>query len=443
MLKLAFLLIGPDAFKARWYALAGAGAFLLALAAALMTGLSPALTIATYLALGLGFLGSGLLMAVVALASAGPRRWLALTRPMMSILAGLLILGTAFETGWLLSTAFAIAFILDGAFRILMTLLTRFTGWVTSIACGVAELVLAVMMLAGWPFSGAWNVPFCIGLFIGLSGWLLIRLGLLLRGLEDEAAILLLPVFSGRGWYDHAPVLIGEAPPRGPDDPPIVVRIWMPAGPDRTRAGRPVIDRYLGAQDDEGVFSGGHASLELAPDVYISHWPATDFDLNGRGLMTVFSSRADNDMAGSFQRSYDEEAADWRPADLRIEVHRFNPRRLKAFWAGYKQDATYNVTNRNCSVVVAAGLDAALEGVLAGRHPWLRLLGLMIDPDLWVAAMIRTRASSMTWTPGLVLDYVRTLVRIVERRDLSWGRRFRGFLGRVDGEITDRGAPAA
>jgi hypothetical protein len=49
----------------------------------------------------------------------------------------------------------------------------------------------------------------------------------------------------------------------------------------------------------------------------------------------------------------------------------------------------------------------------------------------------------MTWTPGLVLDYVRTLVRIVERRDLSWGRRFRGFLGRVDGEITDRGAPAA
>ena len=30
MLKLAFLLIGPDAFRTRWYSLAGAGAFLLA-----------------------------------------------------------------------------------------------------------------------------------------------------------------------------------------------------------------------------------------------------------------------------------------------------------------------------------------------------------------------------------------------------------------------------
>ena len=99
---------------------------------------------------------------------------------------------------------------------------------------------------------------------------------------------------------------------------------------------------------------------------------------------------------------------------------RFSPGRLRAFWAAYRQDATYNLTNRNCSVVVALALDAALEGVL-GRDTGLpRLLRLATHPDLYLATLLRKRAQSMTWTPGLVLDYARALHRVVEPPALSW-----------------------
>ncbi len=65
---------------------------------------------------------------------------------------------------------------------------------------------------------------------------------------------------------------------------------------------------------------------------------------------------------------------------------------------------------------------------MAGRSPWLRLLRLLVDPDLWLAALVRGRAESMTWTPGFILDYARVLGRIVDRREAPWGARLRGFI---------------
>lgn len=440
MLKLAFLLIGPAAFRARWYGISLAGGLLVVLAVMLATGLSPMVTWASYVALGGGFIAAGCAMLPAVVSLPGERRWRGLVRPAASIAAGALVLSAVFLGGSAMALAFALAFILDGLVRAGMALIVRFAGWVVSCLCGVAELGLAVMLLSGWPLSPGWNLPFCVGLFVGLSGWLLIRLGLMLRGLEDEAAILLLPVFGARGWYDHAPVLIGDNPPSRPDDPPILIRVWTPTGQARSR--RPVIDRYLAATDADGAFSTGHATLELTPDIYISHCPATDFDPAGRSLVDVLHGGVGNDVPGIFQRSYDDEVQDWRPADVSVAIRRYSPRRLRAFWAGYKQDATYNITNRNCSVVVAAALEAALEGVFAGPYPWARLLWLLIDPDMWMAAMIRSRATSMTWTPGLVLDYARTLSRLVDHRDRSWGRRFQGFLARMDDNTPDMGANA-
>ena len=52
------------------------------------------------------------------------------------------------------------------------------------------------------------------------------------------------------------------------------------------------------------------------------------------------------------------------------------------------------------------------------------LLRLLANPDLWLAAVLRARAESMTWTPGLVLDYARAIRRVVEPRELSWRERF-------------------
>jgi hypothetical protein len=76
-------------------------------------------------------------------------------------------------------------------------------------------------------------------------------------------------------------------------------------------------------------------------------------------------------------------------------------------------------------VTVALALEAALEGTLGIRATWGRFWRLLINPDLWVAALLRARAESMTWTPGLVLDYARALHAIVEPEPSPWLRRLR------------------
>ncbi|MGA0563171.1 protease [Ancylobacter sp. VNQ12] len=425
MLKLAFVLIGPDAFRSRWYMLAAAGTVLIGLGALLAIDVMHTVALIAYGALGLVFIGGGLAAFLVARDATGQR--FALLRGAGLVLAGALILAALFQSDWHLALFFALAFALDGSIRLASALIFRFPGWRLIAACGLGELMLTTLLLADWPLPHHQNVPLCVGLFIGLSGWLMLRFGLLLRTLEDEVAILMLPVFAGRGWYDHAPVLIGEEPARREGDAPLIVHIWTPAASANARERRPIIDRYLVAIGSDGNLSAGHASLEMAPNLYISHYPATETAIGVNGL----HAGAANNIPGRFLASYAEEVADWCPADAHVVFHNFSPRRLNAFWTGYRQDATYNLANRNCSVVVAAALDAALEGSLARRRPWLCLIRLLVNPDMWAATMVRSRAMSMTWTPGLVLDYARVLARLVDRRELSWSRRFTDFLARL------------
>ncbi|PZQ84930.1 MAG: protease [Ancylobacter novellus] len=425
MLKLAFVLIGPDAFRSRWYMLAVTGVVVIALGALLAIDVMHTLALIAYGVLGLIFIGAGLAAFLVAGDASGQR--FALLRGGGLVLTGGLILAALFQNDWHLALLFALAFALDGSIRLASALIFRFPGWRFIAVCGLGELVLTTLLLTDWPLPHGQNVPLCVGLFIVLSGWLLLRFGLLLRTLEDEVAILMLPVFAGRGWYDHAPVLIGEEPARRGDEAPLIVHVWTPAASANARQRRPIIDRYLIAVGSDGNLSTGHASLEMPPNLYISHYPAVEHAVG----VTALHAGAANNIPGRFLTSYAEEVADWCPADAHVVFHNFSARRLSAFWIGYRQDATYNLANRNCSIVVAAALDAALEGALARRTPWLRLIRLLLNPDMWAATMIRSRAMSMTWTPGLVLDYARVLARIVDQRDLSWSQRFTDFLARL------------
>ncbi len=439
MLKLAFLLIGPAAFRSQWYSLAAMGAAVMVLGLLLATGLWDGATALTAVAIGLVFAGHGLAGLLGAMAGGADRRLL-LVKGVLSTVAGALMLTSTFQSGWALVLLLAPALIFDGAISLITTVLQRFPGWWLSALYGVVEVVLAVMIVMEWPFPGYRNISLCLGLFVGLSGWVLLKLGFLLRTLEDEVAILMLPIFSGRGWYDNAPVLIGDCPSRRDDEPPLTIRVWTPAGSIDAPEWRPLFGRYIAAADKSGVISTGHSALDMGPDLYISHYPAVEVEHSNQSFMKTMNSAKENDVEGRFLTSYAEEVASWCEADASVEFKNFSPRRLRVFWAGYRQENRYNLTNRNCSVLVAAALDAALEGALATRFPWLRLAGLLLNPDLWVASMLRSRASSMTWTPGLLLDYARTVARIVERREVSWVGRLRGFLARLRRADTSLGS---
>lgn len=431
MLKLSFLLIGPRAFKSRWYVLSASG-LLLIIAALFIAFFADADTVdLTGRSIGAAFILAGIAHLRDFLGKTDHvRRLIARIQSVGLIILGTIILDWPIDTHLGLPLLFGLAFALNGLVRIAMGPLLRLRGWRAGMVFGIAELGMAALVLTGWPLPQDQMVALCIGLVVGLTGGLLLRIGLMFRTLEAEAAILNLPIFAERGWYDSAPVLVetGEAVTV---DQPMLVHVWTPAGSVTAPERRLLIDRYVAAVDKDGAISTGHAALEMPPSLYISHYPEVLLECGVEGFLTALRATSENDAKGKFQPSYAYESDWWCPADAQVSFRNYDPRRLRAFWSGYRQDDTYNLVNRNCSVVVAHAMEAALEGALDTRRPWLRLLRLLANPDIWLAAMIRGRARMGTWTPGLVLDYAHTLARLVERRDVGWRERFRHFLRRL------------
>ncbi|WP_246659464.1 HdeD family acid-resistance protein [Ancylobacter moscoviensis] len=443
MLKLAFLLIGSKAFKSRWYVLSMLGGALILAAAYLSLYATDSVLLTVGQAIGFFFVANGAAgLSAFLVQDRRNRRYFPLIRAVGLIVIGALILDWPIDTHIALGVLFAIAFAVDGTVRLATALVVRFPGWRAMALCGAAETVIAVLIFAEWPLPHNRSVAFCISLLVALTGWLLVRVGFMFRTLESEVAILNLPIFTGRGWYDNAPVLV-ETGEEVAAEHPMIVHVWTPVGSASEPERRLLVDRYIAAVDGSGVISTGHSALEMPPDLYISHYPATELERSGRDFIAALRGTVENDLKGRFQPSYAYESDWWCPADAHVEFRNFNPMRLRSFWVGYRQDDTYNLTNRNCSVVVAHALDAALEGSLTTRFPWLRLIGLLGNPDIWVASMIRTRAHSATWTPGLVLDYANALARVVEKREVAWSRRFSGFVRRLRAGATGKDEAAA
>ena len=130
---------------------------------------------------------------------------------------------------------------------------------------------------------------------------------------------------------------------------------------------------------------------------------------------------AENDVPGRFLPSYAEEAAGWCESNAKITFRNYHPAGLKVFWSSYREDDTYNLTNRNCSSSVAHALEAALIGVLTRQPLSSRVfLRMIFSSEFWVACRIRKQAETMAWTPGLVRDYARALSAIVGPPPAPW-----------------------
>jgi len=158
----------------------------------------------------------------------------------------------------------------------------------------------------------------------------------------------------------------------------------------------------------------------LPPDLYISLYPADELDASSQQFRDMLNSRVENDTRGRFLESYETEVAAWCEPNRQIWFRNYNEPALRAFWEIYRKDTKYNLTSRNCSTTVALALDVALEGVVGHTRPWYRFFILFTDPNIWLLSLLRTRANTMTWTPGLMLDYARLLRRVSEFQRERW-----------------------
>jgi uncharacterized membrane protein HdeD (DUF308 family) len=422
MIQLALLLVGVQAVQRHWLTLASLGAIWGALGFGILVDPLDGVQNITMHTLGLLLVFEGLATLALGLLahSAGPLR---LSRALAFIVPGLMIVETPWRNVVLISVLFGLALLVDGMVRIASTLLVRFPGWRAALGASAIELVLAVLAFLPWPVSYEATVPFCVGIAMMLSSWSVIRSALLLRTLPLHAPITSLPLFGQRrGWQAPISLLAAadESPIEPADDARLIVHVWTPLASQAEPLRRPLLDRYVASIDKTGSVATGHAALEMPPDLYISHYRAEEQDRSSGEFRRALHAGRQNDVPGRFLPSYRSEAEEWCPSTVQVVFRKFSADRLHSFWNAYRQDATYNLTNRNCSVVVAMALEAALEGILSRDVDFPPVLRLALHPELYLATVLRRRAHTMTWTPGLVLDYARALRQVTEPEQSSW-----------------------
>jgi uncharacterized membrane protein HdeD (DUF308 family) len=394
MAPLWMLLVGRAAVRRHWYLILATG-LLWSLLGILVVidSLDGALHVPDRW-FGLILLAEGVSSLAVGVSAMGAARRLRLFKGvLLSIMAVLIMMATRHST-FLLAMIFGIAFTVDGVVRITIASLLTFAGWRISVALGALSVAFGLFHLQPWPTWYAGTVGYCIGMFLILTGANLALVGLRTRRLGTE-----------------------EAGPPAPAAEPgsLTVYVWTPTGQATTPAGQRLIRRYVASVDKAGRFSTGHAALGQGDDLYISHYPAVEIDRSPANLRSSLRAGPENDVSGRFLPSHEAEVADWCPATVAVTLNGIDTARLRAFWEAYRQDTTYNFISRNCSTTAARALDVAAEGAFSrGGHPWRTLAKALTTPEFWAAAFLRNGARSMTWTPGLVLDYTRALSALID-----------------------------
>lgn len=344
---------------------------------------------------GVLLLAEALASLVVGAAATGAARRLRLAKGVLLLLMAVLIVAATRHSAFLLAMIFGTAFLVDGVVRIVIASLLKFSGWRISVALGALGVAFGLFHLQPWPTWYAGTVGYCMGMFLILNGARFALVGLRARRMAPE------------------PAAAASASSSEPDT--LTVYVWTPTGRASTPARQRLVRRYVAAVNARGVVSIGHAALEQGDDLYISHYPATEIDRSVANFRTSLRAGPENDVPGRFLPSHTAEVADWCEATVAVTLRGIDARRLRAFWENYRRNATYNVTGRNCSTTVARALDAAVEGAFArSGRPWRRLARAVTIPEFWAAAVLRSGAAGMTWTPGLILDYSRALSVLVD-----------------------------
>ncbi|MBC7718458.1 MAG: hypothetical protein H7Z77_01515 [Chitinophagaceae bacterium] len=422
MFRLALVLFGSDALIQRWRLFFVVGLLAFGAGWVLLVDLIDGVADIAVGVLGGLLLLQGLFELLLGAVQTGLRRRLQLLRATAMLLGAGLVLDFPWDNTMAAGVLFGSTFLFNGLVRIGGAWLIRFPGWRQSSFLGLAYLVLAGLMLTSWPLPDAMNVSFCVGLALAAAGGVLMRGALRLKRLPPGTRLASLVLYS-------------TPPPAAPRQPstqadmgrrqPLVVHVWtaVDAAPDRIRL--PVIERYIVAVTRQGRATSGHAALSCGPGLYISHHPNERLRIDAQNVLQQARAVEKNNRPGRWGSAYSQEEQASQPSSVKLRFHTYNAGQLDTFWRSYREDATYNFTHRNCSTVVVLALDAALEGVFAGRPFWRTMLRLVVHPDMWLAGSVRVRAESLAWSPGFVLDYARALRRITTPQSARGARRLR------------------
>lgn len=108
------------------------------------------------------------------------RQWsgflLQLLLGIFALVAGALILYRPTAGALSLTLLLSFLFITQGVIRIVLALTRRFEHWQWVLVSGVLTLILGILILKQWPYSGLYVIGLFVGIDLIFNGWALIML---------------------------------------------------------------------------------------------------------------------------------------------------------------------------------------------------------------------------------------------------------------------------
>jgi uncharacterized membrane protein HdeD (DUF308 family) len=176
------------ALKAHWRLLFLQGVVMLILGV-LAVAVPAAATVVVEIYVGWLFLISGA-VGLVAMFSAGnlPAFLWSLVTAALSVVAGILLIGSPAEGVASLTLVLTAFFIAEGVWQIVTSIayrdvLARTWGWM--LLSGLSDLALAAIIILGWPTTAAWVVGLLAGVNLITSGFAIVMAALAGRDLTD------------------------------------------------------------------------------------------------------------------------------------------------------------------------------------------------------------------------------------------------------------------
>jgi uncharacterized membrane protein HdeD (DUF308 family) len=106
----------------------------------------------------------------------------------LTVIGGAMILSRPMFGLSLLTMILAIYFVMEGVMTMMMAFqLKPEKGWGWAMFSGVVSLLLGVLIWMQWPVSGLWAIGILVGVRMLMSGWGMIALGSVSRGIAKEA----------------------------------------------------------------------------------------------------------------------------------------------------------------------------------------------------------------------------------------------------------------
>jgi uncharacterized membrane protein HdeD (DUF308 family) len=178
---------GLDALRGNWFWFVLLGIALIVLGFVALGSVVIA-SLATALAIGMLMLLGGIAETVGAFWCRGwSGFFLHLLSGLLSIVVGVLFLRAPVDALLALTLLLACFLMVGGTFKIVAALSYRFGAWGWSLASGIIDLILGVLIWQEWPASALWVIGLFLGINLVFRGINWIALGLALRALPRPA----------------------------------------------------------------------------------------------------------------------------------------------------------------------------------------------------------------------------------------------------------------